>query len=88
MVLQTRALTISALVNGEMSNLVHMPTHAMSPVQFKHFSRRKSRRVNEHFNIQIRVCVLLSKVWAALEHCRQSVVVTISGVFSLFSLPL
>ena len=58
MVLQTRALTISALVNGEMSNLVHMPTHAMSPVQFKHFSRRKSRRVNEHFNIQIRVCVL------------------------------
>ena len=59
MVLQTRALTISALVNGEMSNLVHMPTHAMSPVQFKHFSRRKSRRVNEHFNIQIRVCVLI-----------------------------
>ena len=58
MVLQTRALKISALVNGEMSNLVHMPTHAMSPVQFKHFSRRKSRRVNEHFNIQIRVCVL------------------------------
>ena len=58
MVLQTHALKISALVNGEMNNLVHMPTHAMSPVQFKHFSRRKSRRVNEHFNIQIRVCVL------------------------------
>ena len=58
MVLQKIPLKISALVNEEMSNLVHMPTHAMSPVQFKHFSRRKSRRVNEHFNIQIRVCVL------------------------------
>ena len=69
MVLQTRALTISALVNGEMSNLVHMPTHAMSPVQFKHFSRRKSRRVNEHFNIQIRVCVLfVYAIGLALHH--------------------
>ena len=86
MVLQKIPLKISALVNEEMSNLVHMPTHAMSPVQFKHFSRRKSRRVNEHFDIQIRVCVLLSKVLAALEHCRQSVVVTINGFF--FSLPL
>ena len=69
MVLQTCALKLSALVNGEMSNLVHMPTHAMSPVQFKHFSRRKSRRVNEHFNIQIRVCVLfVYAIGLALYH--------------------
>jgi hypothetical protein len=51
-------LKISALVHGETSNQVHMPTHAMSPVQFKHFYRRNSRRANEHFNIQIRICVL------------------------------
>ena len=51
-------LKMSALVHGETSNQVHMPTHALLPVQLKHYSRRNSRRVNEHLNIQIRVCVL------------------------------